>query len=98
MVSLGSLDIRISIIITLKSDLSYDLRDFGTQPTQVVGVICNLETFYIHDDPLSAVAQQHDLSNTDLARTSFLFSLNILFPKLFASFPAAPTDRHNIFI
>ena len=33
MVSLSSLDIKISIIITLKSDLSYDLRDFGTQPT-----------------------------------------------------------------
>ncbi len=36
MVSLSSLDIRISIIITLKSDLSYDLRDFGTQPTEIL--------------------------------------------------------------
>jgi hypothetical protein len=93
-----------------------------TITAQVVGVICNLESLYIHDDPLSAVAQQHgtcfssphhlfsphfrkqmnasalhDLNNTELARTS-LVSLNILFPKLSTSFPAAPPDRHNTFI
>jgi hypothetical protein len=95
-----------------------------TITAQVVGVICNLESLYIHDDPLSAVAQQHDtcfssphhlfspyfrqqmnasalhdLNNTELARTpSLTSSLTLLFPELSASFPAAPTDRHNIFI
>jgi hypothetical protein len=36
--SLSSLNTRIRIIITLKINCSYDLRDFGLQPTKLLSI------------------------------------------------------------